>query len=85
MTRAQKAAEKLEQQQQLGRHEQERVDLERSVREAATIFQQSASRKRRELEMRQLKETFQLMEKYGRQIGPGGRSILDGTYKRGRR
>lgn len=85
MTHTQKAAEKIEREEQLARHIRERVDLERSLLEGSKILEASASRKRRELDTRQLKETFQLMEKYGRKLGPGGRSILDGTYKQGRR
>jgi proline dehydrogenase len=85
MTSKQKAAESREQREQLKRHEGERVELERSLLTSAATLKATADRKRRELDFHQLKETFQLRAKYGHEIGPGGQSILDGTYKRGRR
>ena len=85
MTRAQKAAEKREVIEQLARHGRERVELEQELKKATELLEASKGKKRRELSFQQLKESFQLSEKYGHEIGPGGRSILDGTYKRGRR
>ena len=85
MTAKQKAAEAIEQREQLKRHELERVELERSLLTSAATLKATADRKRRDLDFRQLRETFQLREKYGHEIGPGGQSILDGTYKRSRR
>jgi hypothetical protein len=85
MTAKQRAAEKAEHADQLARHQRERVELERLLLEADQMLKSSKSRKRRELDFRQLKESFQLSAKYGHEIGPGGRSILDGTYRKGRR
>jgi hypothetical protein len=85
MTRAMKAAEKREQEEMLARHQRERVELERSQREEESKLVAAGKRKRHDLDMRQLKEDFALSDKYGHEIGPGGRSILDGTYNRRRR
>ena len=85
MTAKEKAAERAEVQAMLDRQLRERVELDRSLLEATKMLESSKSRKRHELSMRQLKESFQLSDKYGHEIGPGGRSIIDGTYKKGRR
>ena len=82
---AQKKAEQLEQAEQLKNHEAERVELERVLLEEGAALDRSRQRRRAQLSLRQLRETFQLRAKYGHEIGPGGQSILDGTYKGGRR
>ena len=85
MTAKQRKTEAIERSEMLKRHWNECVALEKTLLEEGAVLDRRRQNRRGDLSVRQLRETFQLREKYGHPLGAGATSILDGTYNRRRR